>query len=88
MADDQKAIPLEKGLENLEAIVEQLENGDLSLERSLELFEQGVEVSERCRKQLDAAQTRVEILMKKKDGVEARPFGVEAPSDPDDEIPF
>ncbi|HEY9232187.1 MAG TPA: exodeoxyribonuclease VII small subunit, partial [Blastocatellia bacterium] len=51
-------------LKQLEQIVEQLEAGDLPLERSLELFEQGVRLSRDCQKRLDEAERRVEILLK------------------------
>jgi exodeoxyribonuclease VII small subunit len=54
----------EAALKELEQIVEQLEEGDLSLEKSLELFEQGVLLSRECQKRLDDAERKVEILLK------------------------
>jgi exodeoxyribonuclease VII small subunit len=65
----------ETGLQELEAIVKELESGDLPLQRSLELFEKGMTLSETCRKQLEEAETRVEILIRKGDKVTAEPFG-------------
>ena len=65
----------EASLEELEKIVQQLEAGDLPLEKSLELFERGVGLSEACRKQLEDAETRIEILLKKGRKVEPAPFG-------------
>jgi len=67
----------ENALEQLEKIVKELENGDLPLEKSLELFEKGMDLSESCRKQLSAAETRVEILLRKQGQVEAEPFQLE-----------
>ena len=67
----------ERHLDELEKIVKTLETGDLPLEKSLELFEKGMELSERCRKQLEEAETRVEILLKKNGKVQAEPFGPE-----------
>lgn len=64
----------EAGLEELEKIVKEMESSDLPLERSLELFEKGMSLSESCRKQLDEAETRVEILMQRGDKVTAKPF--------------
>jgi exodeoxyribonuclease VII small subunit len=64
----------EQGLEELEKVVKQLEAGDLPLERSLELFERGMALSDACRKQLEEAETRVEILMKKDGELQAEPF--------------
>ena len=58
----------ESSLKELEEIVEQLEAGDLPLERSLELFEQGVKLSRDCQQRLDEAERRVEVLLKNTDG--------------------
>jgi exodeoxyribonuclease VII small subunit len=58
----------ESSLRELEQIVQQLEGGDLPLERSLELFEQGVRLSRECQKRLDEAEHKVEILLKGVDG--------------------
>ncbi|HJQ25062.1 MAG TPA: exodeoxyribonuclease VII small subunit [Blastocatellia bacterium] len=61
-------IDFEAALKLLEQIVEQLEAGDLPLERSLELFEQGVCLSRDCQRRLDEAERRVEILLKDEGG--------------------
>ena len=58
----------ESSLKELEQIVQQLEGGDLPLERSLELFEQGVRLSRECQRRLDEAEHKVEVLMKGSDG--------------------
>ena len=55
----------ETGLQQLESIVKEMESGELPLERAIELFERGMKLSETCRKQLEDAETRVEILMKR-----------------------
>jgi exodeoxyribonuclease VII small subunit len=67
-------LSFEAGLAELEAVVKELESGDLPLERALALFEKGVELSENCRKQLEEAETRVEMLVRKNDKVRAEPF--------------
>lgn len=67
----------ETGLAELESVVKELEGGDLPLERALALFEKGVALSENCRKQLEHAETRVEILLRKGDRVEPQPFEAE-----------
>jgi len=70
-------LAFEAGLERLERIVKELEQGDLPLERALELFEEGMRLSGICRGQLEAAENKVELLVKKSDGkVEAVPFPV------------
>jgi exodeoxyribonuclease VII small subunit len=65
----------EEVLRELEEIVNRLEQGDLPLEESLELFEQGVRLSRACHSKLDEAQKRLEILLKDEEGMmTARPF--------------
>lgn len=58
----------EDSLKKLESIVEQLEKGDLPLEESLKLFEQGVALSAVCKKELDKAEGKVQSLIKQRDG--------------------
>ena len=58
----------EASLEELEQIVRHLEAGDLPLDRSLELFEQGVRLSRECQRRLDEAERKVEILLRGNDG--------------------
>ncbi|MFB3776535.1 MAG: exodeoxyribonuclease VII small subunit [Bryobacteraceae bacterium] len=76
-SDDRPLAGFEAGLAELENIVKELEAGDLPLERSLELFEKGVGLSQACRRQLDEAETRIEILLKKKNQVQAEPYSPE-----------
>ena len=64
----------EASLDALEKVVKELEAGDLPLERSLELFEKGMALSEICRKQLENAETRVEMLIRKEGKLQAEPF--------------
>ncbi|MGA2217972.1 MAG: exodeoxyribonuclease VII small subunit [Terracidiphilus sp.] len=65
----------EESLKKLETIVEQLEKGDLPLEDSLKLFEEGVGLSEVCKQELDAAEGKVQILIKQRDGsLKPEPF--------------
>lgn len=75
MPGEQKAASFENGLQELEQIVKEMESGDLPLERALELFEKGMRLSESCRKQLDEAETRIEMLVRKGDKVQPEPFG-------------
>jgi exodeoxyribonuclease VII small subunit len=71
----------EASLEELERIVRNLEQGDLTLEKSLELFEQGVKLSRECQERLNQAERRIEILMRDNQGRPSiRPF------DPDKEL--
>jgi exodeoxyribonuclease VII small subunit len=66
----------EESLTKLEEIVAQLERGDLSLEDSVKLFEDGTRLSTECRKQLEEAEGKVELLVKQRDGsMKREPFG-------------
>lgn len=68
----------EERLEELGAVVKELEAGDLPLETALDRFEKGVALSRACRKQLDEAEQKVEILLKKNDHMEPEPFDAES----------
>jgi len=72
--EDKPLVNFETGLDELERVVKELEGGDLPLERALALFEKGIGLSETCRKQLQEAETRVEILLKKNDKLQPEPF--------------
>ena len=68
----------ETALARLEDIVTELEKGDLPLEQSLKLFEEGIRLSQVCNKRLEDAEGKVEMLMKDKEGNrKARPFAEE-----------
>jgi exodeoxyribonuclease VII small subunit len=58
----------EASLAELEQIVAEMESGDLPLQRALELFERGVQLSRYCQQQLDEAERKVEMLVKGPDG--------------------
>jgi exodeoxyribonuclease VII small subunit len=68
---------LEACLDELEIVVRELEAGELPLERALELFERGMGLSNTCRLQLEAAETRVEALIHNAGKVSAEPFSLE-----------
>ena len=72
--EKQSVASFESGLDELETVVKQLEKGDLPLERSIELFEKGMALSERCRKQLGDAETKIELIVKRGNRTEPEPF--------------
>ena len=68
----------EKAMERLELIVQSLESGDLSLEESLKVFEEGMELVQFCTTKLDEAEQKVTILMKESTGkLVQQPFETE-----------
>jgi exodeoxyribonuclease VII small subunit len=58
----------EEQLTALESVVERLENGDLTLEDSVTLFEEGLKLSEACKKDLEAAEGRIQVLVDQRNG--------------------
>ncbi|MEO0109052.1 MAG: exodeoxyribonuclease VII small subunit [candidate division WOR-3 bacterium] len=60
-------VSFERSLAELESIVRELETGNLSLDRSLELFQRGVELARDCKQKLDAAELKLTQLIKQKD---------------------
>jgi exodeoxyribonuclease VII small subunit len=61
-------------LQRLEKIVQELEKGDVPLEKSLTLFEEGMQLSSACRKELEEAEGKVEILLKQNGKLQPEPF--------------
>ena len=66
---------LEKSLEELEALLKELESGELTLEAALAHFEQGVKLTRQCQQALREAEQKVEILLKKSPDADPEPFG-------------
>lgn len=77
MSARKKMVDFERGLQQLEAIVEALEQGNLSLEDSLKSFEQGVKITRECQRALANAEQRVAILTQGGEGESAStPFSM------------
>ena len=67
-------------LKRLEEIVAELEKGDLQLDRAVQLFEEGMTLSQQCRSQLDEAEGKIEVLIKRGSRMQAQPFELGEPS--------
>ncbi len=65
-----KNINLEQSLADLEALVEELESGDLPLDQALKKFEQGIKLTRGCQAALKEAEQKVEILLRSAGGEE------------------
>jgi exodeoxyribonuclease VII small subunit len=67
-------IKFEEALKKLEKIVEDLENGDLSLDEALKKYQEGIELARLCGQRLDSAKKKIDLLVKNKKGdLELRP---------------
>ncbi len=64
-----------KGLDELEVIINKMESGDISLEDSLKYFEKGVKIHRQCHTALKAAEQRINILSEEDNYNEEKPFG-------------
>ena len=73
-ATDTSDLAFEGALDELEALVERLEAGDLALEQALATFERGVALSRRCAELLDRAEQRIDELVRASGGAAVRPF--------------
>jgi len=74
MTEDSGVAGLEKSLEELEALLKELESGELTLEAALAHFERGVKLTHQCQKALQKAEQKVEILLNKSPEAEPEPF--------------
>lgn len=81
MATRKKNQDFEQSLAALEALVARMEKGDLSLEDSLQAFEEGVQLTRECQARLQAAEQRVQVLMEKNGDISLSPL---APGEQDD----
>jgi len=66
-----KTVNLEKSLADLEALVEELESGDLPLEKAMKKFEEGIKLTRSCQAALKEAEQKVQILLKSAGGEES-----------------
>ena len=69
-----KSINLEKSLTDLEDLVEELESGDLPLEKAMQKFEEGIKLTRNCQAALKEAEQKVEILLQSAGGEELEDF--------------
>ena len=70
----QETLAFEKSLKELEALVTKMEQGNLSLEESLQQFERGIQLTRNCQQALKEAEQKVEILLNKSDQDNIAPF--------------
>ena len=71
----------EEQLMQLEAVVDRLERGELTLDESVRLFEDGVRLSNACKNELDVAEGRIQVLLETPSGLQATPMELDAEVD-------
>ncbi len=80
--ENNEKVKFEDALERLEKIVSQLEAGELALDESLKIFEEGIKLSRLCSGKLEEAEKKIDVLMKNKEGqLEKKPLKKEEDAD-------
>jgi exodeoxyribonuclease VII small subunit len=72
-----KTINLEKALSDLEELVEELESGELPLEKAMKKFEEGIKLTRNCQAALKDAEQKVEVLLKSAGGENLQEFDID-----------
>lgn len=67
-------LSFEEAMERLEQIVSKLENGDVPLEAAIELFQEGMKLSQLCGGKLEQIERKIEVLIETEQGFETKPF--------------
>lgn len=86
MPTKKKSVDFEQSLSDLEALVTQMEQGDLSLEESLKAFERGIQLTRDCQERLSAAEQQVQTLMEQQGRITVQPMA-DTDADTDQEKP-
>ncbi len=81
MAKKKQGYDFEQSLTNLEQLVEQMESGELSLEKALETFEQGIQLTRQCQTMLNEAEQKVQLLIDNDGTLENQPFTTDETED-------
>ncbi|UZJ43002.1 exodeoxyribonuclease VII small subunit [Marinimicrobium sp. C6131] len=74
MPTKKKSVDFEQSLSELEALVNQMEQGELSLEESLQAFERGIQLTRDCQERLSAAEQQVQVLMEQQGQISVQPM--------------
>ena len=70
----EQEISFEQAMDKLETVVQQLESGDVPLEKAIELFQQGMELAKVCSGKLDQIERKIEVLVEDGGSFTAKPF--------------
>lgn len=75
MANETAEISFEEAMAQLETIVEQLEDGDVPLEKAIDLFQQGMKLSQMCSQKLEQVEQKIEMIVEEGGELKRKPFG-------------
>ncbi|WP_219836448.1 exodeoxyribonuclease VII small subunit [Paenibacillus sp. R14(2021)] len=71
---EKEEISFEAAMERLEGIVSKLESGDVPLETAIELFQEGMKLSQLCGSKLEQVERKIEVLIETENGLHRKPF--------------
>ncbi|MFB9325326.1 exodeoxyribonuclease VII small subunit [Paenibacillus aurantiacus] len=71
---EEQQVSFEEAMERLELIVGRLENGDVPLETAIELFQEGMKLSQLCGSKLEEVERKIEVLIEGESGLQKKPF--------------
>ncbi|MED4604545.1 exodeoxyribonuclease VII small subunit [Paenibacillus validus] len=75
MTNQEQTTPsFEQAMEQLERIVAKLESGDVPLEQAIELFQEGMKLSQLCGQKLEQVERKIEVLLEQEGGLTRKPF--------------
>lgn len=74
MSNEQETLSFEQAIEKLETIVAMLEGGDVPLEKAIELYQEGMRLSQLCGQKLEQVERKIEMLVEGENGVMKKPF--------------
>ncbi|MDR9852692.1 exodeoxyribonuclease VII small subunit [Paenibacillus sp. VCA1] len=81
MTEKENELKFEDAMVQLEDIVGELEHGDVPLEKAIELFQQGMKLSQLCSQKLEQVERKIEMIVEENGELRKKPFG--SPLDPD-----
>ncbi len=73
-AEQQQPISFEEAIERLESIVSKLESGDVPLEAAIDLFQEGMQLSQLCGAKLEQVERKIEMLIETENGIQKKAF--------------
>ena len=76
-APQEASVSFEEAMEQLEVIVAKLESGDVPLEQAIELFQEGMRLSQLCGSKLEQVERKIEMLIETEQGLQRKPFAPE-----------
>ncbi|BBH21105.1 exodeoxyribonuclease 7 small subunit [Paenibacillus baekrokdamisoli] len=71
---EKQPISFEEAIEKLESIVSKLESGDVPLEAAIDLFQEGMQLSQLCGDKLEQVERKIEVLIETEKGIQKKPF--------------